>query len=132
MFRGRCPVCGHQDINVESKIDAQSKRIYSNLSIPIQKLVSEISKKLSSYCGFSYTDKKEQLRFYNCINHHNKHAVRKSLNNYLKREDYVKGKGYSYLCAIIISESNMIEKQMEYEKKHLDSLPPMIKVKKRK
>ena len=129
MFRGRCPVCGHQDINVESKIDAQSKRIYNSLSSSIQKLVSEISKKLSHHCGFSYTDKREQLRFYNCINHHNKHAVKKSLNNYIRRKDYMKGKGYSYICAIIISESNTIKKQIEYENKHLDSLPPKIKVK---
>ena len=51
------------------------------------------------------------------------------LNEYFKGKHYLKGKGYAYLKAVILSRDKNKEKISENERKLLGSAPPIIKEK---
>ena len=48
------------------------------------------------------------------------------LNEYFKGKHYLKGKGYAYLKAVILSRDKNKEKISENEKKLLGSAPPIV------
>ena len=49
------------------------------------------------------------------------------LDEYFKGKHYLKGKGYAYLKAVILSRDKNKEKMSENERKLLGSAPPIIK-----
>jgi len=123
-----CPQCGFnyfKKYNYISKINKLLKKRNKTL----RKHLKTVAHSIKSHVPSDAERDKYYFFLYN-LKGVNDQVIIWGLNEYFKGKHYLKGKGYAYLKAVILSRDKNKEKMSENERKLLGSAPPIIKEKK--
>lgn len=124
----QCPQCGYK-IGDKRNYNSLIVERLQKYSEPVRTLIKKISKEIVHALP---SENNISLYFFLLRLEYDKMdewSIKKGIDTYMYNEYHKKGKGFSYLTAIIANLDTNKESVIKYEKERIGSTPPVKKIK---